>query len=59
MFETTSYTVDEREEFVVVTATMVGNNSLVDVTVLFGTVDGTAIGIASETSYNIHKKAEM
>ena len=53
MFETTSYTVNEREEFVVVTATMVGNNSLVDVTVLFGTVDGTAIGIASETSYNI------
>lgn len=47
-FDPTSYTVGESDERVVVTATMVGNNTLVDVPVVFSTVDDTAVGVASE-----------
>lgn len=46
-FNPASYTVGEGDEEVVVMVMMVGNNTLVDVVVTFGTVDGTAIGTTS------------
>lgn len=47
-FASTSYTISESDEFVVVMVIMVGNNSEVDVPVVFNTIDNTAIGATSE-----------
>ena len=47
-FDASSYTVGEGDKQVIVMATMVGNNTVIDVAVTFRTVDDTAIGIRSE-----------
>ena len=47
-FDAASYTVSEGDKQVIVMATMVGNNTVIDVTVTFKTIDDTATGIRSE-----------
>ena len=50
-FDAASYTVSEGDKQVVLMATMVGNNTVIDVTVIFKTIDDTAIGISGEREY--------
>ena len=40
----------ESEEYLVATVIMLGNNTLVDVPVIFATVDDTAVGTSSESN---------